>query len=264
MEKHWEDPVGAWSDLPDSMLEELEQLRHDSPPSATLSESSQWEVTEAGTMSTAAIILAAGTSSRMGNGRHKLLLLLNDRPVLTHVIEAALASKARPVLLVLGHQAEQVRERIADAVDSPDITILENPDYAQGMSTSMKLGIQTLLSYGYKKFEEREIDSALFLTGDQPLISAQIIDTVIETYRKSGKRIVAPLYDGQRGNPVLFDASFFAELLEVTGDEGGRGVLKRHADEVETVEIGDAAASYDVDTWEAYQQVVELWDQQHL
>jgi molybdenum cofactor cytidylyltransferase len=219
---------------------------------------------EAGTMSTAAIILAAGTSSRMGEGRHKLLLQLNGRPVLAHVIEAALASQARPILLVLGYHAGQVRERLADVIASPDISIVENPDYGQGMSTSMKLGIQMLLSDGYKKPQESEVDSALFLTGDQPLITAKVIDMVIEAYRRSGRRIVAPLYDGQRGNPVLFDAGFFPELLEVTGDEGGRSVLKRHTEEVETVEIGDAAAAYDVDTWEAYQRVVEMWDQQHL
>src|SRR5574340_119512 len=99
-------------------------------------------------MSTAAIILAAGTSTRMGKGHHKLLLLLNGRPLLAHVIEAALASQARPILLVLGYQADEVRKHIADVIDSPDITILENPNYAQGMSTSMKLGIQTLLSSG--------------------------------------------------------------------------------------------------------------------
>ncbi|HEV2581428.1 MAG TPA: NTP transferase domain-containing protein, partial [Ktedonobacteraceae bacterium] len=105
----------------------------------------------------------------------------------------------------------------------------------------------------------------LFLTGDQPLITAQIIDSVIEAFeagRREGKRIVAPLYGGQRGNPVLFDAALFDELMEVTGDEGGRGLLKRHPDEVATIETGNPAASSDVDTWEAYQQVLRKWDEQ--
>lgn len=208
---------------------------------------------------TAAIILAAGTSSRMAGGQHKLLLPLADRPVLAHVLDAALASQACPVILVLGHQADQVRTQLASYADHPDITILDNPAYLQGMNTSMKLGIQALVFHGYKKFERDNVDSALFLTGDQPLLTGQIIDSIIEAYRRSGKRIIAPLYDGQRGNPVLFDASLFPELLQVTGDEGGRGVLKRHLDEVANVEIGTIEASYDVDTWEAYQRVIETW-----
>src|SRR5256885_13296650 len=87
--------------------------------------------------STAAIILAAGSSSRMGGGRHKLLLPLGGRPVLTHVLEATLASQARPIVVVLGHQAEQVREQITTYVKHPDIILVENPYYLQGMSTSI-------------------------------------------------------------------------------------------------------------------------------
>jgi molybdenum cofactor cytidylyltransferase len=202
---------------------------------------------------TAAIILAAGSSSRMGGGRHKLLLPLHDRPVLAHVLDAVLASQARPIVLILGHQAELVRAHIASYIINPDLKIIENTNYLQGMSTSMRLGIQTLQSSG-------EIDSALILLGDQPLITAQDIDTLIATYRTSGKRIVAPAYEGKRGNPILFDASLFPELLEVTGDEGGRSVLERHRDEIATVEMGNPLANIDVDTWDAYQRVVEVWE----
>ena len=209
---------------------------------------------------TAAIILAAGSSSRMGGGRHKLLLPLHDRPVLAHVLDAVLASQARPVVLVLGHQAEQVRAHIASYATHPDLSIIENPDYLQGMSTSMRLGIELLQSYGYMKSPESEMDSALVLLGDQPLITAQDIDTLIATYRTTGKRIVAPTYEGKRGNPILFDAGLFPELLKVTGDEGGRSVLERHRDEIATVEMGNPLANIDVDTWEAYQQAVQVWE----
>ncbi len=212
--------------------------------------------------STAAIILAAGSSSRMGSGRHKLLLPLDGRPVLTHVIDALLASQARPLVIVLGHQADQVRAHI-EALH-PDSTIIENPAYLQGMSTSMHLGLQLLLSNGYKKAgSSYAVDSALIVLGDQPMITSRVIDTLITRYRTTGKRIVAPLYAGKRGSPVLFDASLFPELLEVTGDEGGRTVLERHHQEVELVEIGDAVTNYDVDTWDAYQQVVEAWEHMH-
>ena len=210
---------------------------------------------------TAAIILAAGSSSRMGGGRHKLLLPLHDRSVLAHVLDAVLASQARPVVLVLGHQAQVVREHIASSTTHPDLNIIENSDYLQGMSTSMRLGIQTLQAADYTKSSDERVDSILVLLGDQPLITAQDIDALIVAYRTTGKRIIAPTYEGKRGNPILFDASLFPELLGVTGDEGGRSVLERHRDEIATVEMGNPLANIDVDTWEAYQRVVEVWEE---
>lgn len=210
--------------------------------------------------STAAIILAAGSSSRMGGGRHKLLLPLDGRPVLVHVIDAALASQARPIIIVLGHEADEVRAHITSYTSRRDITIVENKKYLQGMSTSMRLGVQLLISKGYKKHDSpSEVDSALIVLGDQPMITSKIIDTLITTYRATGKQIVAPLYDGKRGSPVLFDVSLFPELLEVTGDEGGRSVLERLPQEVELVEMSDTVANYDIDTWEAYQRALEVW-----
>ena len=211
-------------------------------------------------LSTAAIILAAGSSSRMGGGRHKLLLPLDDRPVLAHVIDATLASQARPIIVVLGHQSDQVRSQIKHYTIHHDITLVENTHYLQGMSTSLRIGIQTILTNGYRKGTlSYRVDSALIMLGDQPLITPRVIDTLITAYRTAGTPIVAPLYNGKRGSPVLFDKNLFAELIEVTGDEGGRTVLERHRQEVELIEVGDALANYDVDTWEAYQQVLEAW-----
>ncbi len=210
---------------------------------------------------TAAIILAAGSSSRMGSGRHKLLLPLDDRPVLAHVIDATLGSQARPIIIVLGHQASKVRLQIKPYTTHPDITLVDNTDYLQGMSTSMRKGVQILPSHGYKKQTfPYQVDSVLIVLGDQPMITSQVIDTLIIAYRTTGKRIIAPLYDGKRGSPVLFEVSLFPELMEVTGDEGGRAILERHRQEVELIEMGNAPANYDVDTGEAYQQVLEVWE----
>ncbi len=212
--------------------------------------------------STAAIVLAAGSSSRMGAGRHKLLLPLNEQPVLAHVIDAALASLARPITVVLGHQAEQVRTQLERYGLDSAITYVENPDYLQGMSTSLRVGLaylQTQVDAGIAN-----VDSALIMLGDQPLITSRILDMLIDIWQTTGKRIIAPLYDGKRGNPTLFAASLFPELLEVSGDEGGRSVVERHRQELATVELGNAVANYDVDTWEAYQQVVELWQQKKI
>jgi molybdenum cofactor cytidylyltransferase len=197
----------------------------------------------------------------MGSGRHKLLLLLDGRPVLAHVIEATLASQARPVIVVLGHQADLVRSHIHSYLTHPDIILVNNTDYLQGMSTSMHMGIQVFTTGNSEKPAfSHLVDSTLIILGDQPMITSRVIDALIMTYRMTGKRIIAPRYDGKRGSPVLFDASLFSELMKVTGDEGGRTVLERHSQEVELIEVGDALANYDVDTWEAYQQVVEIWE----
>ncbi len=208
--------------------------------------------------STAAIILAAGSSSRMGAGRHKLLLPLGEHSVLAHVIAATLASQARPIVVVLGHQMSQVRESINAYTADSAITIVENPEYQQGMSTSLRVGIQALIS------SPRSVNGALIILGDQPLMTAHILDRLITTKQSTGKRIVASFYNGKRGSPTLFDACFFPELLEMTGDEGGRKVLERHQQEMASVEFKDETADYDVDTWEAYQQVVAAWEQEHV
>jgi molybdenum cofactor cytidylyltransferase len=208
----------------------------------------------------AAIILAAGSSSRMGAGRSKLFLPLGEQPVLAHVLTAVLAAQTRPIVLVLGHQAAQARALLSPYLSAPDLQIIGNPAYQQGMSTSLRAGLQALTGSNART-EQQHIGGAIILLGDQPLITSSIIDALIATRQTTGKRIVAPLYNGKRGNPVLFSADLFPELAAVTGDEGGRRVIERHREEIATVEVEDAQASFDVDTWEAYQQVIVEWQQ---
>ena len=204
------------------------------------------------TTTTAAILLAAGRSSRMGKGQHKLLLPLGDRPVLLHVVETVLASQAQPLIVVLGFQAEQVRALLTPYRSK--ITIIENPDYQQGMSTSLRKGIETLMS------SYPTVNGALIVLGDQPLMTSHILNNMMKTKHITGKRIIAARYGGKRGNPTLFDASLFPELMEMTGDEGGRKVLERYQQEIATLDMDEDMPNYDVDTWEAYQQVVEIWE----
>ncbi len=201
---------------------------------------------------TAAILLAAGRSSRMGQGQHKLLLPLGDRPVLVHVVETLLASQARPLVGVLGYQAEQVRTILAPY--QSQLTLIDNSDYQQGMSTSLRKGIETLMS------SYPTVNGALIVLGDQPLMTSHILDKMIETKQATGKSIIAARYSGKRGNPTLFDASLFAELMEMTGDEGGRKVLERYRQEMAMVDMDEDMPNYDVDTWEAYQQVAAIWE----
>ena len=208
----------------------------------------------------AAIILAAGTSSRMGNERNKLLLPLHHRPVLAHVIEAVLGSRARPVVLVLGHQATEIKAHLQQDLSENPIQVVENPAYALGQSTSMQAGLRALLAHT----PDEHLTGVLFLLGDQPMITSQMLDELIALQEQSGKRIVLPLYQGKRGNPVLFSLDLAPELLQVSGDEGGRGLLKRHPQEIATLEMGEEAANFDVDTWEAYQEVLAAWEQKML
>ena len=214
--------------------------------------------------SIAALILAAGSSSRMGAGRHKLLLPLGDRPVLAHTIEATLASQARPIVVVLGHQIAQVRDQISPYLDHPDVFSIENTDYLQGMSTSLRAGIQALIDRESTAGPSaHSLVGVLIVLGDQPLMTARILDTLIASKHATGKRILIPFYNGERGNPVLFDASLFPELLEITGDGGARSVIERHRSEMARIELGASMASYDVDTWDAYQEVVAEWERNH-
>src|SRR2546421_12981591 len=141
---------------------------------------------------TAAIILAGGSSSRMGGGRHKLLLPLDERPVLAHVIDAALASRARPVVVVLGHRAGQVRAEVAAYLTRPGVIVVENPDYLQGMSTSMRVRLATLVegtshAGGQQERSQAGVDSTRIMLGDQPLLTAQVIAAVSSAWRTSGR-----------------------------------------------------------------------------
>ncbi len=197
----------------------------------------------------AAIILAAGISRRMGSS-HKLLLPLKNRPMLEHVLIAALASQADPIILVLGCQADLIRAALKEYLTVPAITWVENPHYLQGMSSSLHVGIQTLLNM--KKTPQ--CDGAVILLGDQPLISPEVINRLIEARQQSHQRIVVPFYAGKRGNPVLFEKSLFPELLAITGDEGGRKVIQQHPHDVAMVEMEYPAIHMDIDTWEDYER----------
>jgi molybdenum cofactor cytidylyltransferase len=190
----------------------------------------------------AALILAAGQSSRMG--QHKMLLPLLGKPLLLHAVEHALAAEFDEIIVVVGHHADAVRAALA----GKPVRIVENPDYQQGQSTSVRAGIAALAP---------TIEAAIILLGDQPLVTSAILNRLRQAWQHTDKPIVAPFYNGQRGNPVLFARALFPELLHVSGDQGGREVLQRHASEIEPVQIDDAIAVQDVDTWQDYQTLLE-------
>ncbi len=186
---------------------------------------------------TAAIILAAGRSTRMG-GPNKLLARFEDAPLVRRVAERALASKADPVIVVTGHRAGD----IANALAGLDVRIVHNADFADGLATSLKAGLAAV---------PEEASGALMLLADMPGITAAIMDRLIGAFEaRPAPTIVLPTVDGKRGNPVLWSRDFFPELMAVSGDTGARHIIARHEDAVERVEIG-AVAGVDVDTPEA-------------
>jgi molybdenum cofactor cytidylyltransferase len=190
----------------------------------------------------AAVVLAAGQSSRMG--RHKLLLPLRGKPLLLHVVDAALTAEVGTVLVVVGHNAATIQSLLAGY----PVQLVENPDYAQGQSTSLHAGLAAL---------GPEVEAAIFLLGDQPLVPAALLNRLMETYRAGQVDAVIPVYAGQRGNPVLFSRALFPRLLAVTGDRGGREALMaaQQSGRAATVAVDDVTINRDVDTWEEYQQI---------
>ena len=186
----------------------------------------------------AGLVLAAGRSTRMG-GPNKLLEEINGKPLVRIVAEQALASRASPVIVVTGHQ----RERVERALAGLPVTVVHNPDFADGLSTSLKAGIKAV---------PPDADGAIVTLGDMPQVSAKLIDRLIAAFDpERGALVVIPTIDGKRGNPVLWARRFFPDLLAVEGDIGARHLISGYAEAVTEVPVEDAAALTDVDTPEA-------------
>jgi molybdenum cofactor cytidylyltransferase len=186
----------------------------------------------------AAIVLGAGRSSRMG-GPNKLLAEIGGRPLIRIVTEAALASRARPVIVVTGHQ----RERVEAALLGLPVRLVHNPDFADGLGTSLKAGIAALPG---------DVDGAIVCLGDMPQVDAGLIDRLIGALDPDKGALVAlPTIDGKRGNPVVWSRRFFPDLMAVEGDVGARYLIGRYAEAVAEVPVSGAAALTDVDTPEA-------------
>ena len=190
----------------------------------------------------AAIVLAAGRSTRMG-AANKLLANVGGKPMVRHAVEAALGSQARPVLVVTGHQADDVRAALAGLV-----AFVANPDFARGLSTSLKAGIRAL---------PKGVDGALVLLGDMPRIEAAHLDAMVVAFASDGTAIVVPVHQGQRGNPVLWPADLFAEMLALAGDVGARSLMAKHADRVREIDLGTDAIFMDVDTPDALARLLK-------
>ena len=186
----------------------------------------------------AAIVLAAGRSTRMG-GPNKLLAELDGKKLVRIVTEQALASKASEVIVVTGHQAELVEQALSDL----DVRFVRNPDFAGGLASSVKAGIAAVPD---------TVDGAVVCLGDMPMVSSGLLDRLIAAFAPDrGNLIVVPVSEGRRGNPVLWSRRFFAELMTLDGDVGARHLIAKHTEAVAEVPVDGDSAFLDIDTPQA-------------
>lgn len=183
----------------------------------------------------AALVLAAGLSRRFGDG-HKLLADLDGKPVIRHVVEAALASSARPVLLVTGHRAEAV----GVAAGAGDFSRVTNTAYTEGLASSLQAGLRALPA---------DLDGVLVCLGDMPDIGPAVLEKLISAFNPvEGRAICVPVHHGKRGNPTLWGMQFLPDLLRLEGDAGARSLLVPHADWICEVPVDDPGILQDYDT----------------
>jgi len=186
----------------------------------------------------AALVLAAGQSRRMG-AVNKMLAEADGAPMIVRTLEAVTASAAGPIVVVTGHEPDAVK----GALSGFDVTFADNPDYAEGLSTSLRAGLDAL---------EGDIEGVVVCLGDMPAVNARHIDKLIAAFDvEEGRAICVPTHKGKRGNPVLWAATMFAEMRHVAGDVGARHLIGENAEIVCEVAIDDDAVLIDLDTPEA-------------
>lgn len=184
-----------------------------------------------------ALVLAAGRASRM-QGSHKLLAAFDGKALVRRSTEAALAAKPSRVLVVTGHRAGEIEAELAGL----EVDIVRNPDYAQGMSTSLRAGVSAL---------GPGCDGVAVMLADMPHVTGADVRRLLDAFAKAGGHaIVRAVSGGKRGNPVILPRATFAAILQLEGDVGARQIVESAGLDVVDVEIGKAA-HIDVDTPEA-------------
>jgi molybdenum cofactor cytidylyltransferase len=177
---------------------------------------------------------------------NKLLVPVDGAPMITRAVDAVLATRARPVIVVTGHDQEAVRA----ALGGREVVFAHNARHAEGMSTSLRAGIEQL---------GEDVDGALVCLGDMPRVRPAHIEALLAAFDpEDGRSICVPTWEKRRGNPVLFASRYFPEMRLVSGDVGARALLQKHAGEVCEVPVDDRAVTLDVDTPEALAALAAL------
>ena len=195
------------------------------------------------------IILAAGEGKRMG--KVKLTLPLGDKKLIEWVLQAAKLTPLDKYFLVVRPEDKE----IIKIGKKWGAEIVFNPDFRKGMSTSIK---KALL-----KINTQEVKGFFLILGDQPLITSKIINKLIKSFSPGKREIVVPYYKNRRGNPVLFDICWKDELMAVTGDVGGRVLIKAHPEKIKRVNISDETILLDIDREEDYEKMKNIFDSLH-
>jgi len=195
------------------------------------------------------VILAAGKSTRMKD--NKLLLKSNSETLIEHVVKAATRSSADEVVVVLGHEAEKIKERLARL----KCKLVTNQDYMKGQSESVKVGLKAV---------SRDADAVMILPADVALIDAQTINKIADEYRKSKMSIVIASHQKQSGHPILLDRQLFPEISQIDeGTLGLKAVINRHKAQIKYLEVGTEKALIDIDTQEEFEKHFGRRDAQH-
>jgi len=184
------------------------------------------------------IILASGHALRMGK-QQKLLLNIGNKPMVERVIETVKASRINEIILVYQDP------RIKSIGKSNGLTTVYNPNSKDGQSTSIRAGIRAARS---------DSKGFMFFVGDQPFLQVDIINRLLEVFEEENYSIVQPVYDEQRGNPVLFHKKFRKDLLNIKGDTGGRSIIGENMEDVCFVKFDNPIFGKDIDTWEVYEE----------
>jgi len=190
----------------------------------------------------AAVILAAGESSRLGQPKQNLLF--NGQTLLQRAVESGRLSQCKPLIVVLGANSDKITP-IAGT------TTLYNKNWEEGMASSIRIAIEEIN-------KDSSIDNAIIMLCDQPFVSAALLNTLIEKQVETGRPIIACAYNGTMGVPVLFDRALFAELLLLQGHEGAKKIVTTHANKVATIPFDEG--SIDIDTPDDYENLIKLRD----
>jgi len=183
----------------------------------------------------AAVVLAAGRGTRMPHA-HKLSVEVDGEPMVRRAVGAALASQARPVVVVTGHEAEKVRAALAGL----DVVFVHNPDYAAGLSTSLRAGIAAL---------PEDVEAAVVMLGDMPKVEGELVDRLARAIDvEAGQLIAVPVAEGRRGNPVAWARRMFPALMALAGDVGARHLIVQYDELVVEVPAEGEGAFLDIDT----------------
>lgn len=183
----------------------------------------------------AAVLLAAGTSSRFGSS--KPAAQIDGEPMIARAARALLADSIDALYVVVGHESERVRDALLSRVEDKRVRFIENLHYADGMATSIVAGVQAV----------QNADACLIALADMPFLRTQTVDHLVRAFRVTPYGMIAPIHDGKRGHPVLFDCRYFEALTQLQGDRGASSLLHRRGADLLTVPVDDPGVLLDVD-----------------